>query len=192
VLKQVYHHPSEFGVDKHKIALVGESAGGGLTAFLALAARDYAIPIALQMMLYPVTDARAYAPGSVIKATSSAIENAEGPLLTRETMNFFIKHTCAGVDPDEASRDWRLSPLLANDHRDLAPAYISTCELDPLRDEGDAYARKLIDAGVKVEHKRWPGQPHCLMQFSNILDDGKALMTDMTTSLNNAFKRIDT
>lgn len=192
VLKQVYHHPREFGVDKQKIALVGESAGGGLTAFLGLAARDLAIPLALQMMLYPVTDARAYAPGSAVEPTASAVENAQGPLLTRETMDFFVRHTCAGIDPDEASRDWRLSPLLAADHDNLAPAYVATCELDPLRDEGDAYARKMIDAGVKVEHKCWPGQPHCLMQFSNILDDGKALMTDMTTSLNNAFKRIDT
>jgi acetyl esterase len=106
-------------------------------------------------------------------------------------MNFFVKHTCAGIDPDEACRDWRLSPLLATDHNNLAPAYIATCELDPLRDEGDAYARKLIDAGVTVKHKRWPGQPHCLMQFSNILDDGKALLSDMTNFLRRAFRRGD-
>jgi len=191
VLKYVYQHASLFRINKQKIALVGESAGGSLTAFLGLKARDLGIPIVKQVMLYPVTDARPYAPGSQIEPTSSALKNALGPLLTRETMDFFVRHTCAGIDASEACQDWRLSPLLATDHSNLAPAFIATCELDPLCDEGDAYADKLKQAGVEVEHKCWQGQPHSLMQFSNVLDAGQALMTEITASLVAGFKRND-
>ncbi|MBT3427017.1 MAG: alpha/beta hydrolase [Gammaproteobacteria bacterium] len=191
VLKYVYQHASSLRINKQKIALVGESAGGSLTAFLALKARDLGIPIIKQVMLYPVTDARPYAPDSDVQPTASALKNTLGPLLTRETMHFFLRHTCAGIDASEACRDWRLSPLLATDHSNLAPAFLATCELDPLCDEGDAYADKLQQAGVEVEHKCWQGQPHSLMQFSNVLDAGQALMTEITASLIAAFKRTD-
>jgi len=191
VLKYVYQHASSFRINKQKIALVGESAGGSLTAYLALEARDLGIPIVKQVMLYPVTDARPYAPGSTIEPTSSALENALGPLLTRETMDFFIRYTCAGIDATEACRDWRLSPLLATDHSNLAPAFIATCELDPLCDEGNAYADKLQQAGVDVEHKCWQGQPHSLMQFSNVLDAGQALMKEINACLVATFQGTD-
>jgi len=63
--------------------------------------------------------------------------------------------------------------------------------LDPLCDEGNAYADKLQQAGVEVEHKCWQGQPHSLMQFSNVLDAGQALMTEITTSLITTFQGTD-
>ena len=102
-------------------------------------------------------------------------------------MQYFAANLCSGLDPVEVANDWRMSPLLANSHADLAPAYIATCEFDPIRDEGNAYAQKLEAAGNQVQHKVWAGQPHLLFQLSPVLDDGKALITECVEALRAAF-----
>ena len=131
--------------------------------------------------------ARAHHPDSDHEPLPSLIENADGVVLTRDTMQYFSSHVCSGGDFREIANDWRMSPLLAEDHTNVAPAYIATCELDPIRDEGNLYADKLAAAGVPVQHKEWKGQPHLLFQLSPVLDDGKAMIAECVDALKKAF-----
>lgn len=183
----VAEHPDEFGIDGSRLAVGGDSAGGNLAAYTAICARDAGIPLKLQLLIYPATDGRAHHADSSETPHPSLIENADGVVLTRATMQYFAKHLTTGMDFAEAARDWRLSPLLAEDHAGLAPAYIATCEFDPIRDEGNAYAEKLRTAGVPVTHKVWAGQPHLLFQLLPVLDDGKALIAESIAALISAF-----
>ena len=101
-------------------------------------------------------------------------------------MQYFATHTCTGQDFKAVAEDWRMSPLLADNHADVAPAYIATCEFDLIRDEGNVYADKLKAAGVAVEYKVWAGQPHLLFQLSSVLDDGKALIAESVDAIRKA------
>ncbi|MBL8268063.1 alpha/beta hydrolase [Steroidobacter sp.] len=132
------------------IFVAGESAGANLTAVVALLARDQGGPkLAGQVLLCPVTDANF--------DTRSYAENAEGYFLTRDLMKWFWNHYA----PDEQQRqDFRASPLQANNHSNLPPALIQTAEYDPLRDEGEAYAKRLADSGTAVDMQRRTGLIH--------------------------------
>ncbi|MGB1736754.1 MAG: cytochrome b5 domain-containing protein, partial [Pseudomonadales bacterium] len=135
----------------------------------------------------------ALAPGelsAVPYAESGAFQGLPSPYyddshrrFRRDLRHFFDEK----VVPDAVANDWRLSPLLAADHTGVAPAFIATCELDPIRDEGNLYAEKLAAAGVEVQHKEWAGQPHVLFQLSPVLDDGKALLAECVEALQKAF-----
>ena len=151
VLRAVAGHPEDYGVDPKRIAVGGDSAGGNLAAFLAIAARDEGIPLAFQVLIYPVTDARSYLRGVDQFNYASITDNQEGPLLTLEGMRFFLEHTLTSEDPNTEATDWRISPMLATDLAGVAPALVATCGLDPLRDEGNQYAERLMSAGVKTE-----------------------------------------
>ena len=102
-------------------------------------------------------------------------------------MHYFFRHLAGAQDHQVVANDWRMSPLLADSHSDVAPAFIATCEYDPIRDEGNDYAKALSDAGVSVQHKQWEGQPHLLFQLSPILDDSKTLISETVTALQQAF-----
>lgn len=182
-------HAAELAADPARMAVAGDSAGGNLAAYVALMARDAGLALALQVLIYPATDARGHNPAYAGERYPSLIENSEAPFLTRDTMTYFFRHLTVGLDAGEVANDWRMSPLLASSHEGLAPAFIATCEFDPIRDEGNAYAEKLTDAGVTVTHKCWPGQPHLLFQLSPVLDDGKALMAETVAALKTAFDR---
>jgi acetyl esterase len=132
------------------LAVGGESAGGNLAAVVSQWARDRGGPkLALQLLLYPVTDCDMTRP--------SYGENGVGYLLETDTMHWFWDHYC----PDKARRSEPLaSPLRAASLAHLPPALVVTAEYDPLRDEGDAYARALVAAGNDVEHVRCPGLIH--------------------------------
>jgi acetyl esterase len=107
------------------------------------------------VLVYPVTDIAHEAP--------SYAENAEGYLLTRATMRFFIDcYTPNGSD----RLDVRASPLLAGDHRGLPATLVLSAEFDPLRDEGEAYARALEAAGIDVELVRYDGAVHGFWQMT--------------------------
>ena len=158
-------------------------AGGNLAAFLAIAARDEGIPLAFQVLIYPVTDARSYLRGVDQFDYASITENQEGPLLTLEGMRFFLEHTLTSKDPSAEATDWRISPILVADLSGVAPALVATCGLDPLRDEGNQYAERLMSAGVKTELTEWAGQPHVLFQMSTVTDDGLKLVDHVATKL---------
>lgn len=183
VLRAVAGHPEDYGVDAKRIAVGGDSAGGNLAAFLAIAARDEGIQLALQVLIYPVTDARSYLRGVDEFDYASISENQEGPLLTLEGMRFFLEHTLTSEDPSAEAADWRISPMLATDLTGVAPALVATCGLDPLRDEGNQYAERLMGAGAKTELTEWAGQPHLLFQMSTVTDDGQKLVDHVATKL---------
>ena len=130
--------------------VAGDSAGGNLSAVVAVRARDRKGPeIALQILIYPVTDA------DFDRPSYTDPENAL--LLTREAMIWFWDHYV----PDPARRaEPDASPLQTADLSGLPPAVVLTAEYDVLRDEGEAYAQRLADAGVPVDLRRYPGQMH--------------------------------
>lgn len=138
------------GGDPSRLAVVGDSAGGNLAAVVTLMARDAGSPhIAAQVLAYPVTDGSRF-------ETASYRELAEGYLLTAEAMHWFWDKY---ADP-EVRDDPRASPLVADDLSGLPPALVMTAEYDPLRDEGEAYAKALEAAGNTVECVRFDGFLH--------------------------------
>lgn len=132
------------------VSVGGDSAGGNLAAVVSRLARDAGAPeINFQLLIYPVTDAA--------MDTASYTENSDGYMLTRQSMNWFWESYCSDparrLEPDA-------SPLRAADLAGLPPAHVMTAEFDPLRDEGEAYARRLQEAGVAVTCERYDGLIH--------------------------------
>ncbi|WP_011301570.1 alpha/beta hydrolase [Cupriavidus necator] len=164
-------------VDATRIAVGGDSAGGNLAAAVALMARDRAAPQpCFQVLLYPVTD------GTL--DTPSYRENAEGYLLTRDSMVWFWNHYVGDADRTHPYA----SPLRADHHRGLPPAFVVTAEFDPLRDEGEAYARRLAEAGTPVECKRYDGTIHGFCWMPGVLDKGRQALDDTAAALAAAFQ----
>ena len=150
------------GVNAAKVAVGGDSAGGNLAAALCIRVRDEFGPdIDFQLLVYPVVDCTLSHP--------SIEENAEGYFLTKDAMVWFTGHYLGGIDP----KDPVVSPLYANTLVGLPPALVITAEFDPLRDEGEAYAVALRDAGVQVEAVRYDGQIHGFVGMAAMVDDGK-------------------
>lgn len=150
--KYVTEHPKEFGVDASRLAVVGDSVGGNMAAAFTLLAKERGGPqIDQQVLFYPVTDANF--------ETGSYNQFASGPWLTREAMKWFWN----AYLPDEAKRrEPTASPLQASIEQlnGLPPALIIVDENDVLRDEGEAYGRKLSQAGVRVTSLRYNGTIH--------------------------------
>jgi acetyl esterase len=143
----VADHLDELGGDG-RLAVAGDSAGGNLSAVVAQSFRDEGRPLAGQLLIYPATDMGGSYP--------SHVENAEGYFLDAATMAWFLQQYAGGA-ADLA--DPRLSPL-HGDLTGLAPAVVVVAELDPLRDDGLAYAAALEAAGVRVEVRTFPGLIH--------------------------------
>jgi acetyl esterase len=145
-------HVGELGGDPDRLAIAGDSAGGNLAAVTARRARDAGGPtLAAQLLIYPGTDFR-----DDDARYPSREQNAEGYFLTREDMQWFSNHYVGTADPNDPS----LSPVLAEHLAGLPPAVVVTAEYDPLRDEGEAYARALEQAGVPVTQVRYDGLIH--------------------------------
>jgi len=171
----VAEHATELGADPSRLAVAGDSAGGNLTAVVSLRARDAGGPsIAFQLMIYPVTDMTGSMP--------SCEENGEGYLLTTESMEWFGQLYLG--DRDRRQPD--ASPLLVEDLSGLPAAAIVTAEFDPLRDEGEAYGRRLQDAGVRTEVRRYDGMIHGFMQFDAIAPNAQGAVHDVVTILRDA------
>jgi acetyl esterase len=146
----VAENAAKIGADGRRLAVGGDSAGGNLAAVVSLMARDRAKPtIAFQLLIYPVTD-HSY-------ETASYRDNADGYLLTKDSMVWFWNHYLKGAG--DGAQPYA-SPLRARDLEGLPPAMVVTTEFDPLRDEGEAYAERLRQAGVPVKLKRYDGLIH--------------------------------
>jgi acetyl esterase len=146
----VAENARELGIDAKRLAVGGDSAGGNLAAAVALAARDKKAPhLAYQLLYYPVLDANF--------ETRSYLDNANNYMLTREQMIWFWQQYV----PHDAEREQSYAaPLRAKDLKGLPPALIITAEYDPLRDEGEEYARRLKEAGVETRLIRYDGLIH--------------------------------
>ena len=166
-------HAAELALDAGRLAVGGDSAGGNLAAVVALLARDHRAPsLALQVLIYPVTD--------VATEWPSYTQFAEGFMLTRDSMRWFIAHYLAR---DADRDDWRVSPLRAPSVAGVASALVVTAGYDPLRDEGDAYARKLRDAGVRVDHVSYGGMIHGFVPMGRLIETGNRAVAHIAASL---------
>jgi acetyl esterase len=162
--KWVAANAERLGIDASRIAVGGDSAGGNLATVIAMRCRDAGGPaLAAQVLIYPVTDVSTF-------ETGSHRELAEGYFLTRAGMEWFTGHYLASADH---KRHPEVSPLLAPNLSGLPPALIITAEFDPLRDEGEAYAQRLQQAGVPVTLTRYPGMIHGFVSMRGVLSGGR-------------------
>ncbi|MET0883945.1 MAG: alpha/beta hydrolase [Acidimicrobiales bacterium] len=145
-----------WGHDVHRVGVGGDSAGGNLAAVLCQDLRAAQVRPAFQLLLYPVTD--------VSRQSDSYREFADGFYLTEKQMDWYTERYLGDADRS----DPRVSPLLAEDLSGLPPAYVATAGFDPLRDEGEAYARRLADAGVPVALRRHDGLIHAFVSTTGV------------------------
>jgi acetyl esterase len=169
----------EMGMDADRIVVAGDSAGGTMAAVVAQLVRGEARTPCLQWLIYPATDLAAETP--------SHISCGDGFLLTRADMEWF-----RGLylnDPSEVA-DPRVSPLRAPDLSGLPPALIFTAGLDPLRDEGQAYADKLTAAGVKTVHREFDSLIHGYVGMRGAIHAAARAMDDMVAGLRHELARL--
>jgi acetyl esterase/lipase len=171
-------HAAELGLDAGRLAVGGDSAGGNLAAVVALMARDAGGPaIRQQVLIYPVTD--------VMRETGSYADFAEGYMLTRDSMRWFIAHYLRSRDD---ARDWRVSPLRVPSLAGLPPALIVTAGFDPLRDEGEMYAGRLRDAGVMVDYVCYGGMVHGFAGMGKLIDTAQRAVSLIGDTLRQALR----
>ena len=177
-LRWAHAHATELKYDPTRLAVGGDSAGGNLAAVVA---NLQPVPLKFQMLIYPVTDAT--------RSSQSYSDNGEGYRLTAAGMKWFCDHYLSG---DIGSpTDPRVSPLFA-DLVTLAsapPAIVITAEFDPLRDEGEQYAQRLIESGVSCSLTRYYGQVHGFFSMSEFVDDGAAAIAQAATATRLALER---
>ena len=170
-------HAVDLGIDAVRLAVGGDSAGGGLATVMCLLARDTGDPpLTFQLLVYPVTDLRA--------ESASYSKYAEGYLLTRNGMRWYI----AQYAPNEADvLNWRASPLLAESVSGVPPALVVSAGVDPLRDEGEAYARRLEGASVPVDYLCLGGMIHGFITMGGRIDAANRAVSYMAAALRQAF-----
>ncbi len=152
------HRAEVGGSGDAKIVVGGDSAGGNLSAVMALMARDAGLALAGQCLVYPGVRSD--------DDSASMTENGVGYVLDAQTMDWFMEQYA----PDHS--DWRASPILAATHAGVAPALVITAQYDPLRDQGAEYARVLAAAGVPVTSTNYDGMVHVFFQLGPLLDAG--------------------
>lgn len=168
-------HAESLGARSGAITVGGDSAGGNLAAVVCLMAKARGGPhIALQLLIYPVTDHDFTLP--------SYTENGEGYLLTLETMQWFWDLYC----PLEQRDDWRACPSKAASLEGLPEAVIMTAQYDPLRDEGHAYGDALKAAGVPVTVKCFDGMIHSFFSLAHLIPAAQDAVTMAVDALRRA------
>lgn len=148
-----------------KIVVGGDSAGGNLSAVMAIMARDAGLELAAQLLVYPAVDGEDDSP--------SMTENGTGYILSSETMEWF------GAQYAADHTDWRASPIRAESLAGVAPALVITAGFDPLRDQGAAYANALRDAEVDVTYTNYEGMVHAFFQLGPIVGAAAQAVTQV-------------
>lgn len=172
----LYAEASTLGVDRERIAVGGDSAGGTLAAACALHARDRGLPLALQMLIYPGMGSR--------QDTDSHQRLARGYLLDAPVIQwFFGQYLGSEADRD----DWRFAPLMAPSVAHTAPAWLALAEFDPLVDEGLSYAERLETAGVPVQCTVYEGMIHAFFQHAGFVVKARRAHADACAALRAAF-----
>jgi len=165
------------GIDRERLAVGGDSAGGNLAAVVSLVARDRGAPkLRCQALLYPAVECGMTHP--------SHDRFAEGYLLTGPTMRWFYEHYLRG--PADVA-DWRASPLRAADLSGVAPALVLTAGNDVLCDEGEAYARRLQEAGVAAQLRHFPDQIHGFLTMGKIIEAAQPALDEIAAALRAAW-----
>jgi acetyl esterase len=167
--KWIGENAMQLGIDAARLTVGGDSAGGNLAAVVALAARDGAGPrIAGQVLIYPATDFAMTHPSHREPETSI--------LLTHSVIKWFCNHYLRGASDID---NWKASPARAATLAGLPPAYLLTAGADPLRDEGDEYAKRLKKAGVAVNYRHFPGQFHGFFTMGKLLQQANIAANDI-------------
>ncbi len=169
----VAEHAAELGADPDRLAVGGDSAGGYLSAVVAIRAAEAGLPLKLQLLVYPVTN--------MADPSASRESFAEGFFLTRQFMDM-VETMYLGDEHD------RRDPLASVQFTDplpdgLAPAFVVTAGFDPLRDEGETYARTLAEHGVPVELKRYPGFIHGFFNVVGVGRSNRAAVAEIAAKL---------
>jgi acetyl esterase len=177
-LRWVAARAGELGADPARLAVGGDSAGGNLAAAVTLLARDDGdIRLAGQLLVYPNTDQLA--------DDDSMRANADPWLFNHHSVAWYARHYLAA--PQDASNPLA-SPLRADDLSGLPPALVITAEYDPLRDQGEAYARRLAEAGVPVELSRYPGMAHGFFTMAGAVDAARSANLQAALHLRRCFR----
>jgi acetyl esterase len=176
VTRWVSASAASLGIDRQRLAVGGDSAGGNLAAVVAVGARDAGdTPLAFQLLIYPCTDFR--------MGTASSHDNGDGYLLTRDTMNYFYGHYL--TDPAE-KLDPRTSVLLHPNLAGLPPALVLTAGYDPLRDEGRQYADALSAAGNRAQYVCFERQIHGFITMGKVLEEAGTAVALCASALRRA------
>jgi acetyl esterase len=176
--KWVAQHAKELNVDANRLAIGGDSAGGNLSAVIAQLARDAGGPkIAFQLLIYPATEA---------ELDTYSHKTFTDYFLTKDDIVWFWGQYLRG--PADR-KDPRVAPALTKNLKGLPPALIITAELDPLRDEGEAYGEKLRAAGVPVTVSRYEGMIHGFLSMFDVLDKGKLALEESAAALRKALAK---
>jgi len=168
----VAEHGTRLGLDRHRLAVAGDSAGGNLAATVALLARDKGSPrVAFQALIYPVTD---------YMADTESMRSHDDPyLFNRRSMQWYWGHYL----PSPHAVVPYAAPLQAPDLSGLPPSLIITAEYDPLRDEAEIYARRLIESGGAVELTRFEGMAHGFFTMLGDLDQARTAANQVADRL---------
>jgi acetyl esterase len=170
--KWIAENAVTYGIDASRLTVGGDSAGGNLAAVAALAARDGDGPkIAGQLLIYPATDFSMKHPSHSEPETSL--------LLTHSGIRWFANHYMGDADRN----NWRASPARAKTLSGLPPAYVLTAGADPLRDEGDEYAKRLKQDGVAVTYRHFPGQFHGFFTMGKLLQQANVAASEISVWL---------
>ncbi|MEM6497973.1 MAG: alpha/beta hydrolase [Pseudomonadota bacterium] len=154
-------HAQSLNLDKDQISVGGDSAGGLLAAYLAQVARDRGISLVAQALFYPVVD--------MTMSYPSYAEHADTPPITRDVLQWFWDHYLGASPSGQVLSDPKASPIRADSLAGTAPAFVVTAGLDPLRDEGAAYAHRLSQEGVEVVYQCCLGTVHGFMRVGAIV-----------------------
>jgi acetyl esterase len=175
-VRWVAQHAEEIGADRNRVAVGGDSAGGNLAAATALMARDDELPLVGQLLVYPNTDQL---------ADDESMRTMDDPyLFNHHSVAWYRQHYLLSAQ-DAASP--LASPLRADSVADLPPALVITAEYDPLRDQGEAYAARLKDAGVSVQLHRYSGMAHGFFAMAGTLEAGRKAIDEAAQYLRSWF-----
>lgn len=168
---------TQYGGDKTKIAVSGDSAGGNLSAVVCLAATENQCPMpAFQWLIYPATD--------MVMETNSHQQFSEGYFLTKNLLNWFQDHY---LSSPEDKNDWRASPIRAKSIASVPSALVQTAGFDPLKDEGKAYADRMSAEGVDVAYTEYPGMIHGFINLGGAIGAAQVAIDEGIASLKKAF-----
>lgn len=175
-LQWLAQHAAALGADAKRIAVGGDSAGGTLAAVCAIQARDVALPLALQLLIYPGC--------SSYQTAASHTTYAQGLVLEAAAIQWFFSHYAT---TPQARDDWRFAPLNAPDVGGVAPVWMGLAEFDPLVDEGIEYADKLRLAGVAVDLEIYRGVTHEFIKMGRVIPQARQAHADAAQALRQAF-----
>lgn len=171
-------HAAEQGLDAVRLIAAGDSAGASIAAALSVRARNRGRPLFGQVLIYPATD--------LANSSGSREAFATGYSLNRSSLDWFsAQYRAGGV----AATDPELSPLLMDDLSGLPPTLLVTADHDPLRDEGRAYAQKLIGAGNHVSYIEWRGTVHGFMMMDRFTPASRRLIGHIACWCNQLWER---